>query len=103
MADAHDPHAHHGPHIKAYFAVFGALSVCTAMSFVVNRFFPPPDHTGAAIIMGVAVVKAVLVGYIFMHLKWDWRNVYFIIFPLFILATMMVIVLMPDLVYAWRT
>jgi caa(3)-type oxidase subunit IV len=102
MSEAHDPHAHHGPNVMAYFAVFGALAVCTALSFLVNKFFPPPNMTGAGIIMVVAVIKAVLVAMIFMHLKWDWGRLYFLIFPVFILATMMMVVLLPDLFYAWK-
>ena len=52
--------------------------------------------------MGVAVVKAFLVGLIFMHLKYDWGKLYFMIVPVFILGTMMMIVLMPDIVMAWQ-
>ena len=54
------------------------------------------------IILGVAVVKAALVGYIFMHLVSDWRKLYFMIFPAFILGAMMMIVLLPDIVLAWQ-
>jgi len=103
--DAHDPHAGHGPNVKAYFTVFLALGVCTALSFVFNymaRHEVITHLTSAGMIMAVAVVKAVLVAMIFMHLKWDWSRLYFIICPLFILATMMVIVLMPDLVIYWK-
>jgi len=105
MTEAHDPHAGHGPNVKVYFAVFGALAVCTALSFVFN-WLAREEHithlTSAGIIMAIAVLKAVLVAMIFMHLKWDWTRVYFVICPLFILATMMVIVLMPDLLLAWQ-
>jgi len=30
--------AHHGPDVKSYLVIFGALSVFTAISFVVNEF-----------------------------------------------------------------
>src|SRR5262245_36534692 len=105
MTDAHDLHAGHGPSIKAYFTVFGALSVFTALSFVFNTLANAGtiSHlTSAACILIIAIIKAVLVAAIFMHLKWDWSRVYFLICPLFILATMMVIVLMPDLLLAWK-
>ena len=36
MSEAHDPHAHHGPNVKAYLIVFAALSVFTTLSFVFN-------------------------------------------------------------------
>jgi caa(3)-type oxidase subunit IV len=100
--DEHDDPDQHGDVFKAYLAVFCALSVFTAMSFVVNLIFGIGSVTGASIIMGVAVVKAVLVGFIFMHLKWDWYKLYFMIVPAFIVGTMMIIVLLPDIVLAWR-
>jgi caa(3)-type oxidase subunit IV len=100
MADTHG-HAAHGPSVASYMVVFGALSVFTAISFLVNLLFGLGSHTGAAIIMVVAVCKAALVGAIFMHLKWDWSRVFFIIVPISILATMMMLVLMPDIVLAW--
>jgi caa(3)-type oxidase subunit IV len=103
MSEAHDPHAHHGPNVKAYFAVFGALSVFTLVSFVVNGTIGKTNPMASAgIIMVVAVIKAVLVAMIFMHLKWDFNRLYFLIFPVFILATMMMIVLLPDIFFAWK-
>lgn len=101
MTETHDTTAHHGPNVKAYMTVFAALVVFTAMSFVVNRFL---GHTFAsfAIILGVAVCKAVLVAMIFMHLKWDWGRLYFLVIPVMILGTMMLIVFLPDIVLAWR-
>jgi cytochrome c oxidase subunit 4 len=58
--------------------------------------------TGLVIILGVAVIKATLVGLYFMHLVVDWAKLYFLIFPTFILAAMFITVLMPDIVLAWR-
>ncbi len=59
-------------------------------------------QTSFIIIIGVAVIKAFLVGLIFMHLNFDWGRVYFIIVPIGILAVMMVLVVMPDIVIAWQ-
>ena len=101
MTASHEPGSHHGPDIKTYLTIFVILSVCTGLSFVVNAALGQ-NAKSASIIMVIAVIKAVCVATIFMHLKWDWGKVYFIIFPLFILGTMMVIVLMPDIVFAWR-
>jgi cytochrome c oxidase subunit IV len=50
----------------------------------------------------VAVVKALLVVFYFMHLMWDWRKVAFMIVPALILGAMFAIVLMPDIVVAWH-
>ena len=58
--------------------------------------------TAFAIILGVAVIKACLVAVIFMHLKWDWRKLYFMIAPAFILAPFLVLALLPDIVLYWK-
>ncbi|HKB35574.1 MAG TPA: cytochrome C oxidase subunit IV family protein [Gemmataceae bacterium] len=101
MADTHEPGAHAGPNFRLYIIIFAALSVFTLLSFVVNAIFGAGNHTGATIIMIIAVIKATLVAMIFMHLKWDWNRLYFLIIPAFILGAMMMMVLMPDIVLAW--
>jgi len=101
MADTHEPVAHAGPNFRLYIIIFAALSVFTLLSFVVNAIFGAGNHTGATIIMIIAVIKATLVAMIFMHLKWDWNRLYFLIIPAFILGAMMMMVLMPDIVLAW--
>ena len=97
--------------VKPYVVIFVALAVFTAVSFLVNsaeradglfgtKLVGP--ETGFTIILGVAVVKAVLVATFFMHLKFDWGRFYFIIIPALILGTLLVIVLLPDMVLAWH-
>src|SRR5437016_4375277 len=101
--DAHG-HAHHGPNVRTYLIVFAALSIFTAVSFVANSLVRAEKITPTvsfAIILGVAVVKAVLVGTYFMHLIVDWGKLYYLIFPTFILAVMMITVFMPDIVLGW--
>jgi caa(3)-type oxidase subunit IV len=102
-ATTHD--AEHDMRVKAYFTVFIALSIFTAISFLANEAVRQRwigVHTSFVIIIGVAVIKAFLVGLIFMHLKYDWGKVYFIIVPIAILGVMMMMVLMPDIVIAWQ-
>jgi heme/copper-type cytochrome/quinol oxidase subunit 4 len=104
-ATTHD--AAHDLRVKAYFTVFIALSIFTAVSFVANWAAHPERQwispvTSFAIILGVAIIKAFLVGLIFMHLNFDWGKVYFIIVPIAILGVMMMLVLMPDIVIAWQ-
>ena len=97
---------HPGPTFMMYFVIFGVLCVCTLISFLVNWAEGPLDlspHTGMAIIMAVAVCKAVLVCMFFMHLKYEWMKLYFLIVPVGILGVMMMIVLLPDIVYGWPT
>jgi caa(3)-type oxidase subunit IV len=98
-------HGEHSPSlVNAYFIVFAALCVFTVVSFYVNWIYYEEESKfmPAAIILIVAVVKAVLVGLIFMHLKYDWAKLYFLIIPVFILGAMMMLVLMPDIVFAWH-
>jgi len=90
----------HGPTLNAYLMVFGALCVFTAVSFVVNLILGIGSHTGMAIIMAVAVVKATLVAMFFMHLKFEWFKLYFLIVPVMILCVMMILVLLPDIVFS---
>src|SRR3974377_2467064 len=102
MSDDHDAPQHHGPTLQIYLVIFGALSVFTLVSFVVNAILGIGSPTGMAIIMGVAVCKATLVGMFFMHLKYEWMKLYFLIVPVFILAVMMMIALWPDGVAGWH-
>src|SRR5262245_33538450 len=92
----HDPAHEHGPNLKVYLTIAVALAVFTAVSFVVNVMVRPTDHgglgwlsptTGFLVILSVAIAKATLVGMFFMHVKYDWGNLYFLIIPAFILAT----------------
>ncbi len=101
---AHDAaHGHEG-HIsdKTFMKIFGILLVCTAISFGANQLIG--HHAVVAnfiIILGVAVLKASLVVMFFMHLKIDWRKVFVFIMPTMILASVVLLVLWPDIVLAW--
>jgi caa(3)-type oxidase subunit IV len=108
MADDHTTHAHPyqdhrpaGPNFQAYMTIFYILCVLTAASFGVNWLLGQ-NHTSATVIVAIAIVKAVCVAGIFMHLRFDWNRLYCIVIPVSILAVMMVIVLLPDLVLGWH-
>ncbi|MDX9759426.1 MAG: cytochrome C oxidase subunit IV family protein [Bacteroidota bacterium] len=73
---------------KSYLKVFFALLVLTALTVAVTTV-----HFGdtANIVVGVviALLKAGLVAYIFMHLKFDNRKLrYFITVPMFFFVTL---------------
>lgn len=73
---------------KSYLKVFLALLVLTALTVAVTTV-----HFGdmANIVVGVAIalLKAGLVAYIFMHLKFDNRKLrYFITVPMFFFVTL---------------
>ena len=102
MAETHPGHEHPGPPLfRLYMIVAAILAVCTLMSFVFNQTVSI-KVLAFVLILGVAIVKAVLVAMYFMHLKWDWKLLYFLIIPAFILGTMMMMVLLPDTVIAWH-
>jgi cytochrome c oxidase subunit IV len=98
-------HEHAGPSFQAYLAVFGALCVCTALSFVFNELARHEviSHMASVIaIVLVAIIKALLVAGIFMHLKFDFGKLYCIILPVCVVTVMMVIILSIDIVLAWH-
>src|SRR5690349_14775852 len=99
-------HEHHAEtNAKIYLVIFASLAVFTAVSFLANdamRHEMITPYTSFALILLVAICKAVLVAMFFMHLKLDWGRLYFVIVPVLLLATMMVIVLLPDMVLGWR-
>lgn len=89
----------HGKNVfQTYMTVALVLCVCTAASFLVNQFVAG-KVTAFLLILGVACLKAVLVAYIFMHLKWDWGLLYFLIVPVSILGVMMAVVFLPDIFF----
>jgi caa(3)-type oxidase subunit IV len=98
MSEAHAAESHADAHVKEYLIVFGALSVFTAISFVVYELFPPRSTAAFLIILAVAVCKALLVAAFFMHLIADWKKVYMMIVPALILGPMLMMVLLPDIV-----
>ena len=96
----------HGPPTSTYLVIFGALLIFTTTSFIANYLAHPEvalinRYTSFVIIMGVAVCKAVLVAMYFMHLKFEWGKLYFLVIPVMILTVMMMIVLLPDIVLTW--
>jgi cytochrome c oxidase subunit 4 len=111
-----DPHAtpeaadhghddHHEGHIsdKTFMKVFIGLMIFTALTFTANQVLGPGSATLAFVIIGgIAICKALLVVTFFMHLKIDWKKIIVFIVPTMILAPLMVIVLWPDIVLAWR-
>ena len=56
-----------------YLAVFASLMVLTVVTVAASRFDFGPWNTVVA--LGIAVVKATLVVFFFMHLKWSSRLV----------------------------
>jgi cytochrome c oxidase subunit IV len=84
----------HAPYLK----VFAALAILTAVEYYYASFLK--DHF-AVLVLGLlllAVIKAGLVGWYFMHLKFEGNWVYILLVPAMILATIIVLALTPDMV-----
>jgi caa(3)-type oxidase subunit IV len=105
-AAGHDAHDHHdGPSMQSYVVVFGALLAFTVVSFIANYLanHEVVSHfTSFTIILAVAFCKATLVAMYFMHLIVDWKKVFIMIVPALVLGPMLMIVLLPDMVLAWK-
>jgi len=87
---------------RKYWAVFIALCVCTALSFVFNLALHDHKAVSATLITAVAIIKAGLVVLIFMHLMFDWKKVAAIMVPVLIMCVMMVIILSIDQAEVWH-
>ncbi|MFO0967594.1 MAG: cytochrome C oxidase subunit IV family protein [Gemmataceae bacterium] len=104
---SHDSHAtghaeaDHGDVFRSYVIVFASLAVLTMVSYLAYVILGH-GMKSLIVILLVSVVKATLVAFIFMHLKWDWGKVFGIMIPVVVMAIMMVIVLLPDMAFAPR-
>lgn len=102
-ADSHD-HSHGGNGI--YVAVFVALCVLTACSYVIANFGPgwgvSKQATWAAM-MAVSCAKALLVILFFMHLKWEANWKYVLTVPASMMSIFLLLMLIPDVGRRTRT
>jgi cytochrome c oxidase subunit IV len=83
----------HAPYIK----VWGALAILTLVEYYYASIF---KNAFLVLLIGLlfwAVVKAGLVGWFFMHLKFEGNWVYMMIVPACVLATIFVLALLPDM------
>lgn len=83
----------HAPYGK----VWAALAVFTAVEYVWAHIF---KDAFTALVVGLlfwAVIKASMVGWYFMHLKFEGRWVYYMLVPAGILALVLTFALVPDI------
>jgi cytochrome c oxidase subunit 4 len=91
IAEEHATEAH-APYLK----VWAALAFFTAVEYFYAYFF---KDAFLGLVLGLlfwAIIKAGLVGWYFMHLKFEGRWVYILIVPAFVLATILTLALCPD-------
>ena len=84
----------HAPYMKIWFI----LAVLTGVEYVYAMIFK--DHFPLLVVglMSLALVKAAMVGWYFMHLKFERRWVYLLIVPACVMAVLVTLALVPDMV-----
>ena len=90
------PTPHH--HVN-YFAIFGALVVLTIITVGVYFLHPTSELVKILLALLIASVKAILVAYFFMHLKFEGKLIYLILLVPVFLSVVLVISLIPDIVH----
>src|SRR4029077_12246137 len=83
----------HAPYLK----VFAALAVFTAIEYFYARIFKDSFTLLVVGLMFWAIIKASMVGWYFMHLKFEGKWVYYMLVPAGILAIILTCSLIPDL------
>jgi cytochrome c oxidase subunit IV len=87
----------HAPYMK----VFWSLLVLTVLEYAYARFLEGRiSFVGlVAGLMVLAITKAFLVGWYFMHLKFEGRWIYMMLVPVCLLAVVVVTGLAPDMAF----
>jgi cytochrome c oxidase subunit 4 len=93
IAEEHQTEAH-APYVK----VWAALLVLTVIEYFYASIFKDYFLVLVLGLMFLALVKAGLVGWYFMHLKFEGNWVYIMVVPACIFATIIVFALCPDMV-----
>jgi len=83
----------HAPYLK----VWAALAVLTVIEYYYASTFKDFFIILLGGLLFWAVIKAGLVGWYFMHLKFEGNWVYILIIPAFVFATILVLALCPDM------
>ena len=99
MSDHHitpADHSHDHPHVN-YMRIFFILLFMTVAEYFYAML--TQDHFALLILglMSMAFFKAALVGYYFMHVKFEGKWVFAMIIPACILAVLVVVALIPDI------
>ena len=80
-----------------YMRIFYALLVLTVLEYLYAKAMAGGYASLILGLLALAFVKAALVGLYFMHVKFEGKWVYGVIVPASILATIMILALMPDI------
>ncbi len=92
VAEEHANEAH-----APYLRVWGLLAIFTAIEYFYAFWAKDSFLILVLGLLFMAIFKAGLVGWYFMHLKFEGRWVYILIIPAFVLATILTTALCPDM------
>jgi cytochrome c oxidase subunit IV len=98
VAEEHRTEAH-APYVK----VWGALLVLTLIEYWYASIFKDYFLILLTGLMALALIKAGMVGWFFMHLKFEGKWVYIMIVPACVLAVILTTALCPDMVLKFVT
>ncbi len=85
-------------HRSVFIIVFVMLCALTGLSFwIANSHLMEDKMTGWMAMMAVSVAKAFLVVTFFMHLWWEKKWKYVLTIPAILMATLLVMLLVPDI------
>jgi cytochrome c oxidase subunit IV len=91
VAEEHRTESH-----APYWTIWFALLVLTLIEYYYASYLKDVFLILLLGLLFLAVIKAGLVGWFFMHLKFEGNWVYILIVPAFVLATIFVMALLPD-------
>jgi cytochrome c oxidase subunit 4 len=89
-----EPMPHH--HVN-YLLIFGCLIVLTALTVAVAFFHFSAELITVGIALAIAFTKATLVARYFMHLKFEGKLIYLILFAPLCLCVILCVALIPDI------
>ncbi len=87
----------HAPYLRVWLA----LAILTAIEYLYASWF---SGIFVVLVLGLllwAALKAGLVGWYFMHLKFEGKWVYLLIVPALLMATILVLALLPDQLFPY--
>ena len=94
-------HESHGPDVKLYMLVFGALAVLTVVTVLVSKF--QLEHPWNIVVgLLIATIKAGLVAAVFMHLKGEHKFIYWVLGTTFLAAALFVLPFIDSIATANR-
>ena len=86
----------HSTSVRPYLFVFGALLILTSVTVTLSYLHLP--HGTAVILAGlIALVKCCLIAAFFMHLRFENKGIYALVFGALFFVLVLVLAIIPDI------